>query len=45
MTCPKCDEYFEVWTNTRSVGLLYCPCCGHEFSADELEKMAEEDDE
>ncbi len=44
MTCSKCDEWFEVWTNTGSVGLCYCPCCGHEFSNAELEKMNEEDE-
>ncbi len=45
MTCVKCSEWFQVWTNTGSVGLSYCPCCGYAFSVAELEKMTEDDDD
>jgi len=43
MTCPNCKEWFEVWTNTGSPGLAFCPCCGYEFTGDDLTVMDAED--
>lgn len=42
LVCCECHECFEVWTNIGGPGLCYCPCCGHEFTEEELDKMEEE---
>jgi predicted amidophosphoribosyltransferase len=42
MNCPECSEWFEVWTNTGSPGLNFCPLCGYKFTEEDLRKMLEE---
>ena len=44
MICPECEEFFDVVTNTYGAGLNYCPCCGHEFSEDDFDKMDEDEE-
>jgi ribosomal protein L37AE/L43A len=34
LTCPECDEWFQVLTNRFGLGLNYCPCCGAEWKGE-----------
>lgn len=40
--CVSCGEWFLVYVFTYGLGLNYCPCCGYEFTTEDLEKMESE---